>query len=93
MKENPILDSIDLYADFRLVIREALVTGTIFYEGEWPEETEITGIGAFNEPPNPNSIFSLLTVSSAKIGIPIFVPSYSYNLPVGAGLRESKLSP
>lgn len=84
-EENPIVEPIDLFADFRLVVREALVTGTIFYEGAWPEETEIIGIGAFTEIPNPNNIFSLLNVSSAKIGIPIFVPSYQYTLPVGAG--------
>ena len=87
-KEKPTVEPIDLYADFKLVIREALVTGTIFYEGDWPEETEITGIGAFKEPPNPNNIFSLLSVSSAKIGIPIFVSSYNYNLPIGAGVYK-----
>ena len=84
-KEHPVADSVDVWADFAFVIREALITGTITYEGTWPPETEIMGIGAFTFVPDPNNVWTLLNVSSAKIGIPTFVPSYHYTLPVSAG--------
>jgi len=80
-----VVDSIDVYADFDYVVREASICGTITYTGPWPSNTEIMGIGAFRTPPDPNNIFSLLNVSSAKIGIPIFVSHYHYCLPVSAG--------
>jgi hypothetical protein len=84
--EHPVVDSVDVWADFSLVVRDALITGTITYEGAWPPETEIMGIGAFTFVPDPNNIWNLLNVSSAKIGIPIFVRSYEYTLPVSAGI-------
>jgi len=84
-RENPVADSVDVWADFAFVIRDALITGTITYEGNWPPETEIMGIGAFTFVPDPNNVWTLLNVSSAKIGIPTFVPSYVYTLPVSAG--------
>ena len=84
-RAHMVVDSIDVYADFDYVVREASICGTITYSGSWPANTEIMGIGAFKIPPDPNNIFSLLNVSSAKIGIPIFVKSYHYCLPVSAG--------
>lgn len=84
-RSHMVVDSIDVYADFDYVVREASICGTITYNGTWPANTEIMGIGAFRTPPDPNNIFSLLNVSSAKIGIPIFVKTYHYCLPVSAG--------
>ncbi|NOY77699.1 MAG: hypothetical protein GXO76_07515 [Calditrichaeota bacterium] len=84
-REKMEIDSINVYADFDYVIREATICGTITYSGTWPKDTEIMGIGAFKIPPDPTNVFSLLNVSSAKIGIPIFVSTYRYCLPVSAG--------
>ncbi|GBD92430.1 hypothetical protein BMS3Abin05_00001 [bacterium BMS3Abin05] len=82
------VDSINVYADFDYVIREASICGKITYSGTWPKETEIMGIGAFKRAPDPNNIFSLLNVSSAKIGIPIFVSEFNYCLPLSAGTYQ-----
>jgi hypothetical protein len=87
-ENEPVAESVDVVADFRLVIREARISGTIYYEGEWPANTEIIGLGAYRNVPDPNNIFSILTASSAKIGLPAFVPSYEYTLPVGVGRFE-----
>lgn len=84
-KEKAVVDSVNLFADFQLVIREASIRGVVHYQGEWPENTEIMGLGAFVNPPDPTNPFSLLAVSSAKIGTPIFVSSFVYTLPVSAG--------
>jgi hypothetical protein len=84
-EEMPIVEDVELFADFSLVIREASIKGIVHYQGTWPAQTEIMGMGAFNVPPDPDNPFSLLTVSSAKIGIPIFVSAFAYTLPVSAG--------
>ena len=83
--ENPLVESIDLTVDFSQVIREARITGTIHYDGEWPGDTQVIGLGAYRNPPDPDNFFSILNASSAKIGLPIFVPSFDYNLPVSVG--------
>jgi hypothetical protein len=83
--ENPVADSVDIVADYRLVTRGAYITGRITFEGDWPQDTEIVAVAAFHE--EPHSIVDLLNpenISGYGL-VPKGVPSYDYRIAVAPG--------
>ncbi len=81
--ENTIIDDLDIIANLNRVNRDAKIMGKITFEGEWPENTGVIGIGAFSEIPQPgNFIDYYLKNLALDYSAPIFVDSYDYMLRV-----------
>ena len=85
-RENPVADSINIAADFSRVNRGAAILGRINYSGDWPENTEIMGIAAFNK--KPKTLLEFLNVSAINISLPIKVPNHDYKLNTPPGTYE-----
>jgi hypothetical protein len=83
--ENPVADSVDIIADYRLVTKGAHISGRITFLGDWPEETEIVAVAAFRE--EPRTILDLLNPENISgFGlVPKGVPTYDYRIAVAPG--------
>lgn len=83
--QEPVADSVDIVADYRLVTRGAHMSGQITFVGEWPQETEIVAVAAFRR--EPRTIFDLLdpeNISGFGL-VPKGVPVYDYRISVAPG--------
>ena len=49
--DAPVVDDIDVTADFTAVDRGAVLGGRITYDGNWPDNTELMGIAAYRTRP------------------------------------------
>ena len=78
---NPVFQ-IDLYADWKKVDRDAMIEGTIYFNGPFPESTMATAIAAYLKKPEDN-IEYLLFLKSMDFGVE--GNPYHYKLPVRHG--------
>jgi len=83
-KENPVADSVDIYANWDVVSKDAAVSGKITYQGDWPEDTQLVLLGIY--PLKPASDFSFILFENLDYTQPIFTDSSSFRLPVNAGV-------
>lgn len=80
---NTIVTNIDISATLERVNRDAQIKGTINFTGEWPDNTGVMAVGAFNEIPDPGDYIDYFFKSVfIDYSIPIFVSSTDYTLRV-----------
>ena len=85
-ENEPVADSIHIQADWSRTALDGIISGTVTYEGEWPEDTEYLGIFAFSQIPDlKNYLGLLLTLKGYDIAVPKFKDKYEYSLPVYSG--------
>jgi hypothetical protein len=83
--ENHVLDTIDIAANLNRVNRDATIKGKITFLGKWPENTGITGVGAFFDIPEPNDPFDYFYKNAAlDYGVKTFTEEYDYMLRVNS---------
>ncbi|RIK52545.1 hypothetical protein DCC62_32875 [candidate division KSB1 bacterium] len=58
--DQPVADHVDIVALWSFAQFDAHVEGEITFQGQWPEDTEIVLLGAFNVMPNLNDIVNSL---------------------------------
>lgn len=85
-EDIPVVDGIDLSADFGLVDRGAVVSGTLTYEGNWPDNTELMGIAAYRE--RPTNLLEFFRMAALNISLPTQVDSFDYKLAIPPGSYE-----
>lgn len=84
---NPVVENIDIVADYTRVNRGAAIKGRIHYSGTWPDDIEIMGIAAFaKRPQNLNEY--LLYLMAINVPIPQKVRDFDYKLSVPPGTFE-----
>lgn len=79
--ENPVF-SIDLYADWKKVDRDAAIEGTIYFNGPFPPNTLATAVAAYLKKPEKNVDYLLYLKS---IDFSIGENPYHFKLPVRHG--------
>jgi len=78
-----ILDGIDIETNLNRVNRDSKIEGTVTFEGSWPDDTGVIGVGAFTEIPTPgNYVDYYLKNVDIDYTVPIFVDSADYQLRV-----------
>jgi hypothetical protein len=83
--ESHVLNTIDIDANLNRVNRDAMIKGRITFQGKWPENTGITGVGAFFDIPEPNDPFDYFYKNAAlDYGVTTFVEQYDYTLRVNS---------
>ncbi len=82
-KEHPIADSIDIYSDWNKVTKDANISGTITYKGNWPEDTSLLLLVVYKQKPKDET--TLLFFENIDYTQPIFVDSSSYRLLLSRG--------
>ncbi len=83
-EQHPVVEHVDILADWELAYRDAFVEGDIYFVGEWPENTEILALGMF--PIIPKNQIEFLTIKALDITIPLFRSEpYHYRTPVASG--------
>ena len=82
-KEYPVVDSVDIYSDWNKVTKEASISGTITYQGTWPEDTSLLLLVIYKQKPNDET--TLLFFENIDYTQPLFVDSSSYRLLVARG--------
>jgi len=84
---NPVVEGVDILANWDLAFRDAYIQGTIYFRGTWPEDTEILALGMF--PIIPKTAVEFLTIKALDITIPLFREEpYSYRTPVASGVYK-----
>lgn len=53
--ENTALHNTNIDVNLNRVNRDAVITGTVQFQGEWPSNTGLIAVGAFNQPPQPGN--------------------------------------
>jgi hypothetical protein len=82
--DQPVADSVDIFADWALSLRDAYIEGDITFKGQWPQDTEILALAYF--PIIPRTTLDFLTVKALDIKVPLFREEpYHYRTPVGSG--------
>ena len=83
--EYDVLDTINIIANLDRVNRDATIKGRITFQGKWPENTGITGVGAFFEIPEKNDPFDYFYKNAAlDYGVKTFTEQYDYTLRVNS---------
>lgn len=83
--EHHVLDTINIEANLNRVNRDATIKGRITFQGKWPENTGITGVGAFFDIPVPNDPFDYFYKNAAlDYSVTTFVEQYDYTLRVNS---------
>ncbi|UCE06035.1 MAG: hypothetical protein JSW07_21005 [bacterium] len=82
--ENPAFE-IELYANWNRVDRDATIEGTIYFNGQFPKNTHVTAVAAYQYQPKEN-IHYLLWLKSMDYSIDR--NPYHYRLPVRHGKVE-----
>jgi len=82
----PVVEGVDMTADFGLVDRGALLTGQIDYEGAWPDNTELLGIAAYRN--RPTDLLGFYRMAALNISLPTRVDSFAYKLALPPGRYE-----
>ncbi len=81
--EKPV-QNIELIANWNKVSRDAAIEGTIYFDGAWPDDTQIVAVAAFkSEPLEP--IDYLVQLKSIDFSIEKGENPYHYRLPVRSG--------
>ncbi len=83
--EYDVLDTINIAANLDRVNRDAAIKGRITFQGKWPEDTGITGVGAFFDIPKKNDPFDYFYKNAAlDYGVKTFTEQYDYMLRVNS---------
>ena len=82
-KQYPIADSIDIYANWEIVSKDATISGNITYQGDWPEDTSLLLFAIYRI--KPTSELQYLFFENVDYAQPLFTSTSSYRLSVGAG--------
>jgi len=83
--EHDVLDTINIAANLNRVNRDAKIEGKITFLGKWPENTGITGVGAFFDIPEKNDPFDYFYKNAAlDYGVTTFIKEYDYMLRVNS---------
>lgn len=83
-KENPVADSVDIYANWDVVSKDASIAGKITYVGEWPDDTQLLLLAVYRI--KPASDIQFLLFENVDYTQSVFVDSSSYRLAVGSGV-------
>ncbi|MEE4312696.1 MAG: hypothetical protein V2J62_12605, partial [candidate division KSB1 bacterium] len=83
-KKNPIIDDINIYANWDRVSKTSVISGRITYEGEWPQDTQILLLAVYRV--KPTSEFQLIAFENVDYTQPLFVDESSYRLAVNSGV-------
>jgi hypothetical protein len=82
--DRPVADSVNIFADWALAKRDAIISGKIAFKNKWPEDTEIVALAYF--PIIPREQIDFLTVKALDINVPLFREnSYDYRTAVSSG--------
>jgi hypothetical protein len=81
--DAPIVDNIDVTADFTAVDRGAVLGGRITYEGNWPDNTELMGIAAYRA--RPANLLEFFQPAALNISLPTQVDFFDYRLATPPG--------
>jgi hypothetical protein len=80
---DSVIDTVYILANVNRVNRDAKISGTIHFTGNWPGNTGIVGVGAFVDIPQKGNLLDLYLKNAAlDYGVPAFVPDYEYSLRV-----------
>ena len=89
--ESAVMDTLDIEANLNRVNRDAAIEGTVTFNGEWPPNTGVVGIGAFFDIPLPGNIIDYFLKNVAlEYNVPLNVPSYDYLLRVQSNVDTLK---
>ncbi len=83
-REQPVADSVDIFANWEVVAKESVISGRITYKGPWPEDTQLLLLAIYKA--KPVSDISYLLLENVDYTQPIFADSSSYRLPVNSGV-------
>lgn len=85
-EQTPVVDEISIFGDWQLARRNAFIEGTIYFEGEWPADSEILALAVFPIIPDPDKPLEFLTLQSLDFAIPRFREQpFPYRTRVPAG--------
>ena len=80
---SSVIDTINIDANLNRVNRNATIEGAVTFVGQWPANTGVIGIGAFNEIPQKGNVFDYLVKNIAlDYSLPIRVEQAEYRLRV-----------
>ncbi len=85
-KEIPIVEDVDIYANWEKVNKDGFISGDISYEGKWPEDTSILLLAIYNLKPNPKNEATYFSFENFDYAQRLFVDSSSYRLAVNASI-------
>jgi hypothetical protein len=83
-KEIPVVDSVDINANWEVVSKDASISGKITYEGDWPKDTQLLLLAVYRQ--KPTSDMQFLLFENVNYTQPVFVDTSSYRLAVGSGV-------
>lgn len=81
--QNPVAN-IEIVANWRKVDRDAAIEGTIYFNGSFPEDTQIVAVAAFANQPQ-SDVDYLIQLKSIDFSIGEKDIPYHYRLPVRSG--------
>ena len=81
-KEIPIVENINIYANWEKVNKDGFISGDINYEGRWPEDTSILLLAIYNVKPNPENEGTYFSFENFDYTQQLKVNSSSYRLAV-----------
>lgn len=82
-EDKPVYDA-EIWANWNKVDRDAAIEGTVYFDGDWPENTAVTAVAAFKQKPE-RSIDYLLQLKSIDFSIDKGENPYHFTLPVRSG--------
>lgn len=83
-KEVPVIDSVDINANWEVVSKDASISGKITYEGNWPKDTQLLLLAVYRQ--KPTTDMQYLLFENVNYTQPVFVDTSSYRLAVGSGV-------
>ena len=85
-QQQPVAEGIDIYSDWTKVSKDASISGTITYKGEWPADTQILLLAIYRI--KPSNATSLLFFENVDYTQPLNVESSTYRLLVSKGTYQ-----
>ncbi|MFX0141922.1 MAG: hypothetical protein ACFFDN_50260 [Candidatus Hodarchaeota archaeon] len=83
-REKPEADSINIYANWETVSKDAAISGKIKYQGKWPQDTSMLLLAIYRV--KPTSEFQYFLFDNVDYTQSTFVDSSSFRLPVNSGV-------
>ncbi len=81
--DSPVVTDVDLTADFSAVNRGAVLAGRITYEGDWPDNTELLGVAAYET--RPETVLEYFRPASLNVSLPAGLGIFDYRLAIPPG--------
>ena len=85
-KENPVVDSVNIFANWKVVSKDAHISGKITYQGKWPEDTNMLLLVIYKKRPNLENLASLLGIENIDYAQQLFTDSSTYRLAVNSSI-------